>query len=362
MGIPDLLRIRNSLTTVQSCSTMRPRLCFVGSMLGKHTGYPPDYGETLAKLFTQAGYSVRLVSSSPYRLLRLADIIGSLIAWRNQTDLFLINVYSGKAFGLTDAASLTARWLKKPVVLMLHGGNLPNFSRHHPRWVQRVFSRAAAITAPSRYLAECVPLPQTARVIPNVIPVENYPFRLRRRLQPRLMWMRTFEATYHPLMAVETLRLLLKSFPDAHLTLAGRDQGLLEQVQKQIAKDHLEQHIFLVGYLNNREKLQAFSQHDLFLNTNRIDNMPISLIEAAASGLPIIATNVGGIPFLVQHEATALLVENGDAYGMTEAVKRLLTEPELAERLSQNGRRLAERFTWKQVQAQWEELFAQLLQ
>ncbi len=341
---------------------MRPRLCFVGSMLGKHAGYPPDYAETLAKLFIQADYSVRLVSTSPYRLLRLADIIGSLILWRNQTDLFLINVHSGKAFGLADAASLTARWLRKPVILMLHGGNLPDFTSRHPHWAQRVFSRATAITAPSRYLAECVLLPQTAYIIPNVIPIENYPFRLRRRVQPRLIWMRTFEAAYHPLMAVETLRLLLKSFSDAHLTMAGQDQGMLEQVGKQIAKDGLEQHIRLAGYLHPPAKLREFSQNDIFLNTNRIDNMPISLIEAAASGLPVIATNVGGIPFLVQHETTALLVENGDACGMAEAVRRLLSEPKLAERLSQNGRCLAETFTWKRVQVLWEELFAQLLQ
>ncbi len=362
MGISNLSRKRSPLTTVQSFSTMQPRLCFVGSMLGKHAGYPPDYAETLAHLFTQTGYSVKLVSCAPYRLLRLADIVSSLIAWRNQTDVFLINVHSGKAFGLADAASLTAKWLHKPVVLMLHGGNLPDFSRRYPQWTRRVFSRAAAITAPSRYLAERVPLPQTAHIIPNVIPIENYPFRSRRRLQPRLMWMRTFEAAYHPLMAVETLRLLLKSFPHAHLTMAGQDQGLLEQVQKQIVKDHLEKHIRLAGYLNNEKKLQAFSQHDIFLNTNRIDNMPVSLIEAAACGLPIVAANVGGIPFLVQHEATALLVESGDVCGMANAVRRLLSEPELAERLSQNGRRLAESFTWKRVQAQWEELFAQLLQ
>ena len=109
------------------------------------------------------------------------------------------------------------------------------------------------------------------------------------------------------------------------------------------------------------EKIREGSSADIFLNTNRIDNTPVSVIEAGAFGLPVVATNVGGIADLVSDGETALLVPDNDDEAMAAAVLRLLTSPNLAEKLSANGRALAERFSWENVRPQWESLFASVL-
>jgi len=75
-----------------------------------------------------------------------------------------------------------------------------------------------------------------------------------------------------------------------------------------------------------------------------------------ACGLPVVSTNVGGIPYLLEHGKTALLVEPGDVEGMAAAVKTVLTEPDVASRLGSNGRRLAESFDWGVVLPQWNRL------
>ena len=98
------------------------------------------------------------------------------------------------------------------------------------------------------------------------------------------------------------------------------------------------------------------AQHDVFLNTTNIDNAPVSVIEAMACGLPVVSTNVGGIPYLLEHGKTALLVGPGDSDGMTGAVKRLLPEQGLYSELSANGRQLAESFDWEVVLPQWQRL------
>jgi glycosyltransferase involved in cell wall biosynthesis len=88
--------------------------------------------------------------------------------------------------------------------------------------------------------------------------------------------------------------------------------------------------------------------------------MPVTILEAAACGLPVVGMAVGGIPYLLTHEETALLVDDGDVGGLVSGVQRLLDEPELAATLSDGGRKLAERSAWPAVRRAWEDLLAEL--
>ena len=92
------------------------------------------------------------------------------------------------------------------------------------------------------------------------------------------------------------------------------------------------------GFLDMAAKRAEGDGADVFINTNRVDNQPVSVIEACAMGLPVVATNVGGIPDLLRDRETGLLVRDGDHAAMAEAVIDLLEDPELAERLSRQGR------------------------
>jgi glycosyltransferase involved in cell wall biosynthesis len=112
------------------------------------------------------------------------------------------------------------------------------------------------------------------------------------------------------------------------------------------------------GFLNMEGKIREGSAADIYMNTNRIDNMPVSVLEAGAMGLPVVATRVGGIPHLLEDEQNALLVEDDDAESAAQAILRLVEDPGLAERLSTNGRILAERSGWEQVKPKWMELIA----
>ena len=246
--------------------------------------------------------------------------------------------------------------------MILRGGNLPGFVQRHPGWAGRVFRRARALISPSAYLAQSLKsYGFEFQVIPNVIGLEHYPHKLRRHIQPRLLWMRTFHPTYNPEMAVEVLAGLLSIYPEATLPMAGQDAGLLEPTKHLVEKKGLSTRVRFAGLLDMEGKQREFSTHDIFLNTNRIDNMPVSVVEAAAFGLPIAATAVGGVPHLLHHEKTGLLVDNEDIEGMARAVQRLIMEPELAVCLSANGRQLAEACSWPQVKPQWERLLEQVL-
>jgi len=350
-------------------SSARPRLCFAGPLLGSNSGWVTSQGEIVAALLADEGYVVRQTSHIPARLPRLADMLRSLVAWRNDIDVVVHQVFSGSAFAVADLTSALGRRLGLRQVFALHGGSLPEFAAAHPGWTRRVLARAGRVVAPSGYLIAQVVRPlfphggpagapaNWARVIPNILALDQYAYRHRAAVAPRLLWMRTFHEVYNPEMAIDVLADLRRTHPAATLSMAGQEKGLHAAVVAHAAAQGLAGAVEFPGFLDAAGKAREFAAHDIYLNTNRVDNMPVSILEAAAFGLPVVATNVGGIPHLLRDGETGLLVANEDAAAMANAVRRLLDEPALAARLSVNGRRLAESCGWDVVKEQWAALF-----
>jgi len=339
----------------------RPRVCFVGPMVGRHAGRLVSQEETLATLFAEAGYQVVRTSAVRQPVVRAAGLAADLLRHVTEFDVAVVAVFSGRNFAYADLSSLMARRLGKAVVLHLHGGALPELAARHPRWVERVARRAHAVVAPSTYLAErfagwpCPPV-----VIPNALAVDELPYQRRERVVPRLLWMRAFEELYRPSLALRVLARITARAPEATLTMAGPDGGLLAGVRAEAERLGLATRVSFPGLLTGTSKDRALASHDVLLSTSRVDNAPVSVLEAAAWGLPVVAASVGGLPHLLTDGEDGLLVEAGDGDGAAEpladAVLRLLAEPGLAARLSANGAALAHRSRWPQVRPQWEEL------
>lgn len=332
-------------------------------MVGHQAGHVPTQGEMLADLFASVGYPVLTVSSVPNRYIRLFDIVRTLLVKRHQIDIQCLQVFGGPSFIVEDIASWLGQRLGQGVIMFLRGGAMPDFMARFPAWTRRVLGRAHAIVTPSPFLSRAVVERYGfhATVVPNVIDLSQYTYRHRRQLRPRLFWMRTFHPVYNPELAVRTFAHVQSVVPNAHLTMAGRDKGFLTATQALVRDLELEDAVRFPGFLWNEQKSIEGNGHDIFLNTNRIDNMPVSVVEAAAMGLPIVATKVGGVPDLLTHEETGLLVPDNDDRAMAEAVFRLLQEADLAGRLSVNGRSLAQRSSWEQVRPQLEALFYEVI-
>lgn len=331
-------------------------------MLGVNPGWVTSQGEILAEIFRGQGHRVALTSHHAAPLRRLLDIVTTLLGSARRLDVYVVMVFSGRGFLFADVATwIVRRLLRRPLVLCLRGGDLPRFASRHGRWVERVLARGDVLVAPSRYLAEAFAgRGHRLEVIPNTLDLARYPYRRRRAIAPRLLWMRTFHEIYQPALALEVLALLLRRHPAAVLTMAGQDAGLLDATRQRADELGIAAAVRFAGFLDPAGKAREMAHHDVFLNTNRVDNMPVSVVEAAACGLPVVATAVGGIPFLLRDGHDALLVPEGDAEAMAAAVERLLAEPELAERLSVAGRALAESCDGPAVAARWESLFAEL--
>lgn len=346
----------------QRVEKYRPRLCIVGNLLGRIPGHVTTQGQIVADRFAADGYVVTSASSKINPILRLIDIVWSLSLSLPKTDVLIVEVYSGLAFFIAETATLLAKLFGVPAVLVLHGGNLPDLAAKHPRWVRRVLRRAAVLVAPSKYLAEeMTTFGCDIRVVPNVIDVESYPFRIRRKLSPKIIWMRSFHPIYNPQMAIDAFAIVKREVPDATLVMAGVDKGLEANIKRSAIKTGIFDSVRFPGFLDETAKRKEFSGADIYINTNRIDNMPISVVEACAMGVPVVATNVGGLSHLISHRTNGLLVKDDDPNEMASAILSLLNDPTLAQSISDSGRRLAERSDWIAVRECWDSLFAEIL-
>jgi glycosyltransferase involved in cell wall biosynthesis len=339
----------------------RPRLCLVGPMVGRTPGYVTTQGEILSDLLAAEGYPVIATSTRLNRYARLADIVKTLVVRGRSVDIMMIQTFGGPSFVVEDIASAISKLLGCPIVLHLRGGAMPDFMSRFPRWSQRVLSRADRIVVPSLYLSRAVGrYGFSSEIIPNILVLSRYPYRHRETVRPRLLWMRSFHPLYNPALAIRVLARLRATVPAATLVMAGQDKGIQPAIEQLAKSLGVADAVKFVGFLDPAGKAREGDAADIFINTNDIDNTPVAVVEACAMGLPVVSTNIGGVPDLLTEGETGLLVPRDDDRMMADAVLRLLQEPGLAARLSVNGRRLAESSSWDTVKTVWEKLITEL--
>ncbi len=342
---------------------MKNSVALIGNFLSGSLG-TSGVIEDLAQRLAGAGWQVVTASDKPGHLPRLLDMVATVWRRRREYAVAQVDVFSGPAFRWAEAVCLTLKLAGKPTVLTLHGGGLPEFARRHPRRVRRLLDSAVAVSTPSRFLLEEMKIYREGlKLIPNPLDLSAYHFRLRARPQPRLVWLRGFHAIYNPALAPKAMALLAHDFPELQLIMVGPDKGdgSLGQTKEAAAAAGVSHLIKFPGAVPKQEVPVWLKEADIFLNTTEVDNTPISVMEAMASGLCIVSTNVGGLPYLLEHEQDALLVPPDNPQAMARAVRCILTEPGLGEHLSFQARRQAEQFDWSVVLPRWEALLAEAI-
>ena len=318
----------------------------------------------MAEKLSARGWQVITTSSQQNQALRLLDMLSTVYTQRHEYVLAQIDVFSGKAFIYAEACSQLLKWLGKPMVLTLHGGGLPEFAAKHPVRVKRLLQRADAIVTPSPFLQNSLrEYAPDIRLINNPIDISQGIYRQRSAAQPKIIWVRAFHEIYNPEMALKVLAGLFSEFPESHLTMIGpvKSHVCMQSVRTLAKELHVEDHLEIITGVPHAEVSKLLDKADIFLNTSNYDTAPRSILEAMLNGLCVVSTNVGGIPYLGTNNQEFLLVPPGDHLAMANAIRRVLTEPELASRLSSNAHKKAEQDDWGIILPIWEDLFLQIV-
>ena len=273
----------------------------------------------------------------------------------------IVHVFSASYFSFLLAplpAVLVAKVLGKPVVMNYRSGQAPDHLRRSAiargtlRWVERN-------AVPSVFLRDVFAGHGIkAEVIPNIVDVDRFRFRARAPLRPNILSTRNFEDLYNVACTLRTFALVQKRFPDATLTLVGA--GSEESRLRQLASELQLRNVRFAGRVAPDEIWRYYAEADIYLQTPDIDNMPSSVLEAFASGCPVVSTNAGGVPAILTDGEHGLLVECGDHEAAAGRITRLLEDPALVRRLTEEARRSCDGYQWQSVRARWLSLYASM--
>lgn len=335
---------------------------------------PPNGGmalqaRQLAGLLQSEGLAVDMLpTNAPYRPAWVGRIPGLRAVFRllpylyrvwrlaGRVDVVHMLANSGWSWQLFAAPVV---WLGRlrgtPVVVNYRGGEARAYFERSFSRVRPTLARASSIVVPSGYLQRVFgDFGFAAKVVPNIINLERFhpPEQRRETAVFELVVTRNLEAIYGIDTAIRAAALLREHIPGLRLSIAGTGP-LADELSQLADRLGLGDCVSFVGRLEPEEVAALYRRAAVFLNPARVDNMPNSVLEALASGLPVVSSNVGGVPFIVEHETSALLVEPGDPAAMAQAVRRLHDDPALAAMLAQAGLRQVSAYAWPCVRDQW---------
>jgi glycosyltransferase involved in cell wall biosynthesis len=350
----------------------RVRVCIVAPSMDVVGGQSIQAALLLSRLRQLESLDVRFVPVNP----RLSGIAGRLqrvryvrtvvttfcYLWsllRVMSRVDVVHAFSASYFSYLLAplpAILVARLFGRVVLLNYHSGEADDHLRNWP--ISRSTMRLATrILVPSPYLADVFARYRlSASVIPNFIELGSIRWRARRALRPRFFTNRGFEAHYNVANVLRAYARIERERPDAQLTVAG--DGPQRSELERLATSLGLRNVSFTGRVDPGAMAPLYDDADIFLNGSSIDNMPVSILECHAAGLPVVSTSAGGIPVLIEPGKTGLLVPLDDSDALAAAALEVLGNPDLAERLSMQGReQCLGRYTWNAVWPLWETIY-----
>ena len=341
---------------------------------------PPGAGmtvqaETLRRRLSEDGFDVVPVRTNPQlhgvlRPLGRVRFVRGIIAWSRyvwalrllvRVDLVHVFAISWLSFFLFAApAVVVGRLLGRGVVMHFHGGNAAPFL-HRLGWLALPFLRAShRFVVPSRFLCEVFePWGLQVETIDNPVDAPQV-LADSPSSNPVVLSCRNLGPVYDIATAIDAFALFAATSPGARMIIAG-DGPERAELELHAAATGLADRIEFLGNVDHDEMATVRERATVALNTSRVDNQPVSLIEAMAAGLPIVSTDAGGIPYMLIHGAEGVLAPIGDAAALARGLQLLTTDSEVRSRIVAGGLARSRRYQWDVVREQWHELYSELL-
>jgi glycosyltransferase involved in cell wall biosynthesis len=295
----------------------------------------------------------------------LARYVWLLVAHRPA----LVHLHSGKMGSFARKSILL--WLAKaarvPVVLHIHAGMFRVFYDRMPapgRWfIRRTLAAADRLVALgggwSERLREIEP---SARLesVPNGIPIVGTSGRPDGAGPAHVVYLGRMHPDKGTYVLLDAWARVVADVPGARLTIAGNDQ--VARTRETVARLGLRESVTIREWLTPDEVRALLAGADVLTLPSRNEGQPMSVLEAMARGICVVATAVGGIPDLVADGTSALLVAPDDVDTLAKALWTAVTDPDLRRRLGDAGlQRARERFDVEIVRQRFDTLYRELL-
>jgi glycosyltransferase involved in cell wall biosynthesis len=279
----------------------------------------------------------------------------------------------------TDAALMASITKKTPLVLTLHG-----FPRSFDSLAHRahfnligkgVLERAEKIISVSHRVAlefRAIGVPQEKiAIIPNGIDLEEYKqlpmgdsFRKRLDIKDT----EKIVLTIGRLEKIKGFQYLIRALPSiieevgsTKLVIAGPDFNYGAQLKRLTEEANVQDNVIFYGPINGKEKFEAFSAANIVAVPSIYEGFGMLLLEAMAAGKPLVATNTGAAPEIIQNGKNGILVNPSDVEDLAGRITELLSDDQLMNLIGQESRKTVEAFNWEKVSEQIHKLYIDCL-
>jgi glycosyltransferase involved in cell wall biosynthesis len=305
------------------------------------------------RLLQRIKYVRTVVTSLYYWMLLLAKV------WKYD----VIHVFSASYYSYlfcVAPAILIGKLYRVKVLVDYRSGEAEDHLRNWKLTAVPILRRADMIVVSSGYLQSVfAQFGLHTRTIYDVVELDTFAYRDRVPIRPVFLTSRLHEPLYNVPCVLRAFALIQERYPDAVLTVAG--DGWMRPQLEQLARElHLKNTTF-VGRVDFARMPALYDSADIYLTATNLDNMPGSVIECLSCGLPVVTTDAGGVPYIVTHEKTALIVSRDDHRAMAASAIRLLEDNDLALRLTRAGRESCRQFTWPEVRDKWMRAYFELM-
>jgi glycosyltransferase involved in cell wall biosynthesis len=274
----------------------------------------------------------------------------------------VIHIFSASYLSFLIAptpAIFVSKLYGKKIVLNYHSGEAEDHLRRWRRSTLPILNLCDAIVVPSEYLVRVFSsFGLKASAIFNIIELDKFAFRERNQLRPVFLSNRNLEPHYGVDCVLRAFARIQQQTPEASLTVVG-DGSQREALEKLTTELNL-QHTSFTGRVEHEQIYEHYTNADVFLNASRIDNQPLSILEAFACGLPVVTTNAGGIPDIVTDQKTGLVVAVDDCKTLAERATKLLCDRNMSITITKNAREECSKYTWEVVCEQWLRLYREV--
>lgn len=256
-------------------------------------------------------------------------------------------------------AILVSKICGKKVILNYHSGEAEDHLRRSSRLTHWLLRLPDEIVVPSQFLVDVFSrFNFNASAIANNVDLRLFAYRARSVFHPKILIARALEPLYNISCAIRAFEVVKSVCPKAKLTILGSG-SMRQQLENEVSALGLADVIF-AGRIEHSDLPHVYDEHDIFLNTSSIDNMPVSILEAFASGLPVVTTDAGGIPYIVQHGVTGCVVKVDDHDDAAAQILALSRNPDLGIKLARAAKNETKKYTWDTVGPQWISLYCRL--
>lgn len=335
----------------------KPRICAVGMFSNE----VEIQLETLSKIFLKNGFHVIKTTYKSSKLSKFFDICTFLYLKRKDYDIIHVQAHSYFNIFSVIISIFWAKIFKKKTIVMYYGGAAKSFFSSFPKIIKFIFSMVDEIIVAGSYVKEAFEdLELKVKVIPHILEINKWKYRSRFEKGRKLLWVRTLSDEYNPLLLLKVFKLLLKSNDKLKLKIIG-DGPLRNEIDNYISKNSLK-NIELLGRVSSSKLIDTYNWADIFINTTNVDNQPVTVLEAMTCGIPVVSTNVGGIPDIISDQENGLLSDANDVKAMAENIIKIISNDILVKNLSSNGRLFIEQeFNEKKIFDSWKTVYSNVM-